>query len=106
MKKIVIAAALLTISASAHAGVYTYQGVTFRVQEGCRSTSCVSVNAPGYGSYNGGHQVKVRKFHKDMSRFAMSKKEDAAPAPAMDATPAPTPDTAPAATPPDAAPSK
>jgi hypothetical protein len=102
MKKIVIAAALLAISASAHAGTYTYEGVTVRVQDGCRSTSCVSVNAPGYGSYNGGHQLKVRKVHKDMTRFA-SKKEDAVPAAA---TPEATPAAAPAATPPDAAPAK
>jgi hypothetical protein len=96
MKKFALAAALLAISASAHAGTYTYQGVTFRVQEGCRSSSCVSVNAPGYGSYHGGHQLKLRKVHKDTSRFASAKKEEAAPAPAMEATPATTPDAAPA----------
>jgi hypothetical protein len=102
MNKIAIAAALLAISASAHAGTYTYEGVTLRVQEGCRSSRCMSVNAPGYGSYNGGHQVKVRKFHKDVSRIAMTKKEDAAPAAATEATPA----AAPATTPSDAAPAK
>jgi hypothetical protein len=106
MKKIAIAAALLAISASAHAGTYNYEGVTVRVQDGCRSSSCVSVNAPGYGSYNGGHQMKVRKVHKDMSRIASAKKEDAAPAPATEATPAATPAAAPAATPSDAAPAK
>jgi hypothetical protein len=80
MNKIAIAAALLAISASAHAGTYTYEGV----------------NAPGYGSRHGGRQLKVQKFHKDMSRFAMTK-EDAAPA-ATDTTPAATPaaDAAPA----------
>jgi hypothetical protein len=93
MKKIIIAAALLTISASAHARTYTYEGVTVRMQDGCRSASCVSVN---YGSYHGGHHLKLRKVHKDMSRFA-SKKEDAAPAPA---------ETTPATTPSDAAPAK
>jgi hypothetical protein len=59
MKKFAIAAALLVISASAHAGTYSYEGVTINVQDGCRSSSCVSVNAPGYGSYNGAHAVKV-----------------------------------------------
>ena len=110
MKKIVIAAALLTISASAHAGTYNYEGVTVRVQDGCKSSSCVSVNAPGYGSYNGGHQLKVRKVHKDTSRIAAARKEDAAPVPAPEATPeatpAKTPDAAPAATPSDAEPAK
>jgi hypothetical protein len=105
MKKIVIAAALLAISASAHAGTYSYEGVTVRVQDGCRSSSCVSVNAPGYGSYNGGHQLKVRKVHKDNSRIA-ARKEDAAPAAAAETAPAKTPDPAPAATPSDAAPAK
>jgi hypothetical protein len=46
MKKIVIAAALLMISASAQAGTYSYEGVTVHVQDGCRSSSCVSVVAP------------------------------------------------------------
>jgi hypothetical protein len=88
MKKIVIAAALLMISASAHAGTYSYQGVTVNVQDGCRSSSCVSVNAPGYGAYHGGRQLKVRKAHKDTARVASAKK-DAAPAAqaAPDATP-------------------
>jgi hypothetical protein len=49
MKKIVFAAAVLMISASAHAGTYSYDGVTVHVQDGCRSSSCVSVYAPGYG---------------------------------------------------------
>ena len=88
MKKIVFAAALLMISASAQAGTYNVEGVTVHVQDGCRSSSCVSVYAPGYGSYNGGHQVKVRKAHKDTARVASARKEDAAPAaPATDATP-------------------
>jgi hypothetical protein len=88
MKKIVFAAALLMISASAQAGTYNVEGVTVHVQDGCRSSSCVSVYAPGYGSYNGGHQVKVREAHKDTARVASARKEDAAPAaPATDATP-------------------
>jgi hypothetical protein len=90
MKKIVIAAALLTISASAHAGTYNYEGVTVRIQDGCRSSSCVSINAPGYGSYNGGRSVKVRKAHKDTARVASAKKEDAAATatPAAEVSPA------------------
>jgi hypothetical protein len=89
MKKFVIATALLMISASAHAGTYSYEGVTVHVQDGCRSSSCVSVNAPGYGSYNAGHQVKVRKVHKDTARVASAKKEDTTAAPAAAAPAAP-----------------
>jgi hypothetical protein len=106
MKKIVIAASLLMISASAHAGTYNYEGVTVHVQDGCRSSSCVSVYAPGYGSYNGGRSVKVHKAHKDTARLASAKKkEDAAPAPAAPAVEA-TPATTPQAAPSDAAPVK
>jgi hypothetical protein len=105
MKKFAIAAALLVISASAHAGTYSYEGVTINVQDGCRSSSCVSVNAPGYGSYNGAHAVKVHKAHKDTARVASAKKEDAA-APAAEATPAKTQDTAPQAATADTAPAK
>ncbi len=109
MKKIMIAAALLTLSASAHAGTYTYEGVTIHVQDGCRSSSCVSVYAPGYGSYNGGHQAKVHKAHKDTARIATNRKEDAAPAPAapaVEAAPAKTPDAAPSTAAADTAPAK
>jgi hypothetical protein len=105
MKKIVIAVALLTISASAHAGTYNYEGVTVHLQDGCMSSSCVSVYAPGYGSYNSGHPVKVRKAHRDTAHLASARKEDAAPpaaAPAAEATPAKTPEAAPA----DSAPAK
>jgi hypothetical protein len=106
MKKIVIAAALLAISASAHAGTYNYDGVTIHVQDGCRSSSCVSVYAPGYGYYyNGGHQAKVHKIHKDTSRVASTKKEDAA-TPAAETTAARTPEAVPQATPSDATPVK
>ncbi len=96
MKKIVIASALLMISASAHAGTYSYQGVTVHVQDGCRSSSCVSVYAPGYGYYHAGHQAKAGKVHKDATRFASTaKKEDAAPA--VEATPPKAAETAPEA---------
>jgi hypothetical protein len=84
--KLVIAAALLTISASAHAGTFSYEGVTVHLQDGCMSSSCVSVYAPGYGYYHGGHQARVRKVHKDTSRVASTvKKEDVAAAPGMPA---------------------
>jgi hypothetical protein len=108
MKKIVIASALLMISASAHAGTYSYQGVTVHVQDGCRSASCVSVAAPGYGYYHAGRQAKAGKVHKDSTRFASTKKEDTAPA--VEATPAKAAETAPEvvtpATPADATPAK
>jgi hypothetical protein len=121
MKQIVVAAALLTMSAAAHAGTYHVEGVTIHVQDGCRSSSCVSVYAPEYGYYHGGGVPHVHKAHKDSSRFAaVSKKDDAAPAPAAaapeaaapatEATPAKIPETAPAASPQtaatDAAPAK
>jgi hypothetical protein len=105
MKKFAIAAALLVISASAHAGTYSYEGVTINVQDGCRSSSCVSVNAPGYGAYNGAHAVKVRKAHKDTARVASAKKEDAA-APAAEATPAKAPEAAASTVPSEIAPGK
>jgi hypothetical protein len=78
MKKIVIAAALLMSSASAHAGTYSYEGVTIHLQDGCRSSSCVSVYAPGYGAYQGGKQMNIRKARKDAARVASARKEDAA----------------------------
>jgi hypothetical protein len=122
MKQIVIAAALLTISAVAHAGTYQVEGVTIHVQDGCRSSSCVSVYAPEYGYYHGGGAPRVHKAHKDSSRIAaVAKKDDAAPAPAAaaapeaaapatEATPAKIPQTAPVAapqtTPTDATPAK
>ncbi len=105
MKKIIIAAALLTVGASAHAGTYSYEGVTVHVRDGCMSSSCVAVYAPGYGSYNGGRSAKIHKAHKDGARVASARKEDAAPAavaPAVDATPAKAPETVPA----DLAPAK
>jgi len=43
MKKLAIAAAALMISASAHAGTDSYEGVTVHIADGCRSSSCVSV---------------------------------------------------------------
>jgi hypothetical protein len=113
MKKFVIAAALLTISAAAHAGTYHVDGVTIHVQDGCRSSACVSVYAPEYGYYHGGSAPRVHKAHKDSSRFAsVTKKDDPAPAPAAAAdAPVPTteakvPDAAPQATPADTAPAK
>lgn len=100
MKKLVIAAAFALISAAAHAGTYSVEGYTIHVSDGCSSSSCVSVYAPGYGYYHGGSSVRVHKAHKDTSRLAAVTKKDsatAAPAaatPAIDATPAATPDKA------------
>jgi hypothetical protein len=111
MKKIVIAAAALMISASAHAGTYNVEGVTVHVQDGCRSSSCVSVYAPDYGYYHGEGPVKVHKAHKDTARVASVTKKDetaiapapAAAAPAAEAMPAKAPESA---TPSDATPTK
>jgi hypothetical protein len=104
MKKIIIAAAaLFAITASAHAETYNVEGVTIHVGNGCRSSSCVSVYAPGYGYYHGERSSdRVHKAHKDAARVAaMAKKDDAATpaaaAPAVEAAPAA--ETAPVATP-------
>ena len=108
MRKIVFAAALLMISASAQAGTYSYDGVTVHVQDGCMSSSCVAVYAPGYGSYHGGHQARVHKAHKDTARVASAKKDDAAPATAAAPAPAaaaPAAEAAPTTKTPEAAPS-
>jgi len=100
MKKLVIAAAFALISASAHAGTYSVEGYTIHVSDGCSSSSCVSVYAPGYGYYHGGSSAGLHKAHKDTSRIAAVTKTDdatAAPAkaaPAVDAMPAATPDKA------------
>jgi len=110
MKKLVIAAALLVIGASAQAGTYNVEGVTIHFQDGCRSSSCVSVYAPGYGYYHSGSSARLHKAHKDTSRVAAVTKADdktvapAATAPTVDAAPAATPDKAPETTP-QAAPS-
>ena len=108
MKKLVIAAALALIGASAHAGTYNVEGVTIHVQDGCASTSCVSVYAPGYGYYHSGSSARLHKPHKDTSRVAAVTRKDAATAapaataPAVDAAPAATADKAVQATPSDA----
>ena len=100
MKKFVIAAAFALIAASAHAGTYYVEGYSIHVAEGCASTSCVSVYAPGYGYYHGGPSVRVHKAHKDAAKVAtVAKKDDAAAAaatsvPAVNTTPAATPEKA------------
>jgi hypothetical protein len=86
MKTIALAASLLLISAAAHAGTYHVDGVTIRIQDGCRSSACVAVNAPGYGSYEGAnsrgrHSAKVLNLKKDQSRFASAKEDAVAPLP-------------------------
>jgi hypothetical protein len=111
MKRLVLATALVLISASAYAGTYNFQGVTVNVQDGCRSATCVAVNAPGYGSYNGKTLSATRsaKTHKDETRYASTTKADTAPvatAPAADATPAKLPEPASETTASTSAPSK
>jgi hypothetical protein len=118
MKKLVIAAAaLFAITASAHAETYNIEGVTIHVGNGCRSSSCVSVYAPGYGSYHGDRSARLHKAHKDTTRVAsVARKDDAAtpaaaapaaePAPPAEATPVKTPEASPQAAAPDATPEK
>lgn len=78
MKKLVItAAALLAITASAHAETDNIEGVTIHVGNGCRSSSCVSVYAPGYGSYHGERSARLHRSHKDTARVAaLARKDD------------------------------
>jgi len=115
MKKIVLAASLLLISATAHAGTYSVEGVTVHVQDGCMSSRCVAVYAPGYGYYDGatdrgGHTGKVHKAHKESSRFVSaatkSDANSAVPAPATEAARAQQGTTSPQAQPSDASPAK
>ena len=76
-------------------------GVTIHVGNGCRSSSCVSVYAPGYGSYHGGRPARLHKAHKDAAQVAsVARKDDsaatpAATAPAAAATPEAPPQAAP-----------
>ncbi len=114
-KMIIAAAALLAVTASAHAETYNVEGVTIHVGAGCRSSSCVSVDAPGYGSYHGRGSVHAHKAHKDTTRVAYVRKDDAAAtpaavaptaAPAAEPAPAKTPDAAPLPAASDAAPAK
>jgi hypothetical protein len=118
MNKIIIAAAaLFAVTASAHAETYNVEGVTIHVGNGCRSSSCISVYAPGYGSYHGERSARLHKAHKDTARVAsVAKKDDAAApaaaapaveaAPSAEATPVKTPEASPQAAPSDATPAK
>jgi hypothetical protein len=112
MNKIVLAASLLLISATAHAGTYSVDGVTVHIKDGCLSSRCVSINAPGYGYYDGatnrgGRYARLRKLHKDSSRIASTAKPVPAPAvPAVVTAPAKQADPAPQALPSDSTPAK
>ena len=102
MKKLVLTAALLLISASAYAGTYNFEGVTVNLQDGCRSASCVSVNAPGYGSYNG-KALSAKRFGEGAQVpqgrhpvcFDHQNRCRAVATPAVDAAPAKLPEPAP-----------
>lgn len=118
MKQIIIAAAaLLAVTTSTHAETYNIEGVTIHVGNGCRSSSCVSVDAPGYGAYHGERSTRLRKAHKDTARVAsVARKDDAAtpaaaapavePAPSTEAMPVKAPEASPQAAPSDATPAK
>ena len=96
MKKSLMAAAMLMISASADAATYRVDGVTIHVPTHCASQSCVSVAAPGYGYYHAGRRVKPRKERNEIKAVTAKKDEavaattaaavPAAPAPAADPT--------------------
>jgi uncharacterized protein (DUF2147 family) len=80
MRKLVLIAAMLMASASAHAGGFSFnvegQQVRINIPRGCSSLSCINVSAPGLSD-----------------KFKDKEKEDTA------STPAPTTATAPAAAP-------
>src|SRR5260221_11056730 len=73
MKKFAIAASLLMTSASAHAGTYSYEGVTVHVQDGRRSPACVSVSAPGYAYYPSARSSKVARVRQETRRISLAK---------------------------------
>jgi uncharacterized lipoprotein YajG len=52
MKKLLIAAALVLISASAHARTWSNGANRVVVPKGCSSWSCMSVSVPGHYSHN------------------------------------------------------
>jgi len=84
VKTIALAAGLLLISVAARAGTCHVDGVTIRIQDGCRSSTCVAINAPGYGSdagtnSRGRHATKVRNPKKDQSRFTSAQQDAATP---------------------------
>ncbi len=82
MRKYLIGAALLMMSASADAATYRVDGVTIHVPSNCASTSCVSVAAPGYGTYRGGRRLNGHKERNDVKAVAVStKKKETAAAP-------------------------
>ena len=52
MKKLLIAAALVLVSASAQAKIYSSGNNRVVVPKGCTSWSCMSVSVPGHYSHN------------------------------------------------------
>lgn len=52
MKKLLIAAALVLVSASAQAETYSSGNNRVVVPKGCSSWSCISVSVPGHYSHN------------------------------------------------------
>jgi hypothetical protein len=52
MKKLLIAAALVLVSASAHARTWSEGANRVVVPKGCTSWSCISVSVPGHYSHN------------------------------------------------------
>ncbi len=60
MKKLLIASALLFISASAQAATYGDGTNRVVIPNGCRAWSCMSVSVPGHYSHNVKPVKKVR----------------------------------------------
>ena len=96
MKKFLIGAAFVMISASAHAETYYVNGVTISVPTHCNATSCVSVDAPEYGYRHDGARIRAHAERRTIKTTAATKKSDklATVATSAAATPAAaTPDT-------------
>ncbi|ETR79007.1 hypothetical protein X566_06625 [Afipia sp. P52-10] len=64
MKKLLIAATLLLVSASAQAATYGDGTNRVVIPKGCRAWSCISVSVPGHYSHNVKPARKVRAHHR------------------------------------------
>lgn len=93
MRKLVLIAAMLMASASAHAGSFSFkvegQNVRVHIPRGCASLSCINVSAPGLSD----------KFKDKDDTTATPAPTTTAAAPAPAPTPAPAPAPAPASQP-------
>ncbi len=64
MKRFLACAAFLAFSTTVNAQTYHVEGFTIHVPRNCSSSSCVSLNTPGYGNYYGGKRIRSTKHTK------------------------------------------